>query len=638
MMSGASVTEGVAEIDSPDVAALSLEGAVERIVLPGGRKNNRGLPHGSPDDGGHPVLVPASARLDVEALRRHAWEIGSRRSHANYVCPDSYVNVCAVSPGEAFLVWRLQPAWIEATAERKRGAWNGARLVIRLYDVSYIHFNGFNAHRMRDVGIDAASGERLVPLPLAGTTQLAEIGYLLRSGEFVPGARSTAVCFPSATVSANHDVAALYVDDRLRPEPVASPWEGASYLRERSKPRLRAGLRIAMLSFQAGPGATQDPIATFVGSVGSELLQLGMQVHGFVPRREGFEQPVEVSGVLYHPLDLGDVQGPIEAGLAYARCLEARLSGLPAFDCFHVQDWMTGLVPWLATRPAIVALSSLEATRRNGSAVGDLSLQIEKLEADVARAADCVIVPPGLRERILAMGLDDSRVHGFPMAGRPMDEWEVPFDAGRAKAEIGLAPSDRMLLFVGPLEWAAGPDLVVDALPTVVSRTAQARVVFVGCGPLRGELAERAHRIGVGHAVRLLGHVELPRLIPLLRAADALVLPSRQRVAHDHDVVGLARRAGRPVITTHGGPTQGVRHEHDGVLVYDNPPSLVWGMSRVLDDRRHADEMGRNGLRQGEGASWSGVARMYADLCALTFAELRDSGAHDGAREEGRPA
>ena len=142
-----------------------------------------------------------------------AWEIGAGRAHAKYVCPDSYVNLCAVAPGELFLVWRLREGWVAALAERKREIWPGHRLIIRLYDVSFIQFNGFNAHRVRDLTIDKLAGERLQALALAGSTQIAEIGYLLRTGEFVPAARSQAVAFPSASVSANHDAAALYVDD-----------------------------------------------------------------------------------------------------------------------------------------------------------------------------------------------------------------------------------------------------------------------------------------------------------------------------------------------------------------------------------------------------------------------------------------
>jgi glycogen(starch) synthase len=226
---------------------------------------------------------------------------------------------------------------------------------------------------------------------------------------------------------------------------------------------------------------------------------------------------------------------------------------------------------------------------------------------------------------VRALRIDDARVHAFPMEGRPMDEWESPFDAGEAKVDVGLGALDRMLLFVGPLEWGAGPDLIVEALPTVLSRTSNVRVVFVGCGNLHGSMADRAHRMGVGHSVRMLGHVELPRLIPLLRGSEALLMPARQRMGQDQGVVGLARRAGIPVLTTHSGPGHLVRHEQDGLLVYDNPPSLVWGMSRLLEDRRHAEDMGQSGLQQGDGASWSGVARAYADLCARNFAELRET-------------
>ena len=56
--------------------------------------------------------------------------------------------------------------------------------------------------------------------------------------------------------------------------------------------------------------------------------------------------------------------------------------------------------------------------------------------------------------------------------------------------------------------------------------------------------------------MRLLGHVELWQLSRLLRAAEALVLPSRYRIPFDDAVVDLARKAARPVITTHGGPAQ----------------------------------------------------------------------------------
>lgn len=582
------------------------------------RKSEKGA---RPGNGSSPL-----PEFDVETLRRHAWEIGERRAHSRYVCPDTYLNLCVASPGQAFVVWRVQPGWVESTARSKGRQWDGARLLVRMYDVSFIEFNGFNAHAMRDIPVDDLKGERLLSFPLSGTTQIAEVGFLLRHGEFVPAARSHAVHFPSLTVSSRHDNAALFVDDRLLPEPVPSPWEAAAFMRERTRPRLRKGLNVALLSFQAQAMGHEGSVATFVTSLAAEMVRQGQHVHVFVPANQAQASDFERDGVVYHPLTLDACEGPMDTALCFARALEARLASLPPFDFFHMQDWMTALVPWVGTRPALLALSSLESTRRQGTEPTEMSRQIEKVEGEAARLFECLIVPEGLRGQALTqLGADQTRVHAFPMEGRPPDEWEAPLDFGRIKSEIGLHPFDRMLLFVGPLDQDAGVDLLIEALPTVLSRTHNMRLVMVGDGSLHAHIQGRAQHMGVGHALRLLGHVELPRLIGLLRASEALLLPSRHRVWGDEGVVGLARRAGRPVMTTHGGPAHLVRHEENGLLVYDNPPSLVWGMSRLLEDARHTEDMGRSGLQHGEGASWDGLARRYAELCASSFGELNET-------------
>ncbi len=88
-------------------------------------------------------------------------------------------------------------------------------------------------------------------------------------------------------------------------------------------------------------------------------------------------------------------------------------------------------------------------------------------------------------------------------------------------------------------------------------------------------------------------------------------------------VVELACRAGRPVITTHGGPAHLVRHEETGVITYDNPGSIVWAMDRVLGDPAHAQQMGERGRRSdGFILNWSEVARRYLELCAACFPQL----------------
>ena len=80
------------------------------------------------------------------------------------------------------------------------------------------------------------------------------------------------------------------------------------------------------------------------------------------------------------------------------------------------------------------------------------------------------------------------------MEGRLPNEWECPLDCGQVKMGIGFGPLDRMLLFVGPLEHAAGVDLLVEALPTLLAAAGNLRLAFVGRRPMHGHLDHRAHR------------------------------------------------------------------------------------------------------------------------------------------------
>jgi glycosyltransferase involved in cell wall biosynthesis len=567
------------------------------------------------------LTVPAVPPLDAETLRRCAWEIGEQRAGDAYVPADNHVGLAAVTPHQGFVHWRIRQEWVDQTARQRGGAWHNCRLVLRLYDVSYIHFNGFNAHRVQDETLPSLCGQRFFNLPRTGTSQLGEIGFLLRSGEFIPAARSGTVQFPRGTWSSNRDQTALFVDENWRIERVGNVWEQDHFLRERRRPKLRQPLRIAAFAMTTGQDGMPAP---FVRELAVHQSALGHEVHVFLPTSASLQQPRQVEGVTYHPVAMRANGSPLETAQVFARAVEARLKEELSFDLLHHHEWLTGLAASRLRRPRVLSLTSLETTRRNGSPPSALSRAIQEAERSIARGVNCVLTPDWLRERAIAeLGMDGVRVRAFPMEGRLANEWECPLDYGHVKGEIGLGPLDRLLLYVGPLEHSAGVDLLVEALPTLMRRSNNVRLVFVGSGQMHGHLEHRAHQLGVAYAVRLLGHREGPQVNRLIRAAEAVVLPSRCRVPFDDAVVDLARKAGRPVVTTHGGPAHLIRHEENGLITYDNPGSMVWALDRILGDPAHAERMGRNGKRgEGSSQSWSEVARHYLDLCAHCFPEL----------------
>jgi glycogen(starch) synthase len=570
------------------------------------------------------VAGQAPTSVTPEALRRVAWEIGEKRPADWYAPPAAHIGLAAVSPGEGFAHWRILHEWVERTARQRGGAWHNCRLVLRLYDVSYIQFNGFNAHRIHDHGLPALCGEMAFALPRPGTWQLAEVGFLLRSGEFIPAARSQAVPFPRCAPSPHGGHAAILVNGRV--EEVGNLWDQERVLNERRRPRLRRPLRFVSLAFASLPSGHEGSAARFVSELAAGKAAQGHEVHVLVPASAALPADREEGGVRYHALDVGTEDCPLGRARAFGRAAAARLRDLPPPDVTHLHDWMAALGP-CPDGLTVLSLGSVEATRRNGTPPTPLSLAIAEAEREAAGAACCVLTPDWLKDRAARdLGLDGGRVVAFPMEGRLPNEWECPLDHGEVKREIGVGPIDRLLLFVGPLEHAAGVDVLLEAMPVLLQRYPDLRLAYAGAGPSHGELQHRAYQLGVAHAVRLLGHVEGPRLTRLLRAAEALVLPSRYRVPFDDAVVDLARRAGRPVVTTHGGPAHLVRHEEDGIVTYDNPGSMVWAGDRVLGDPGHAERMGRNGRRAGDGTVvWGDVARHYLELCAARFPELTET-------------
>ncbi len=525
---------------------------------------------------------------------------------------------------QGFAHWHILPEWVDRTRERYHDSWHHCRMVLRLYDVSYIIFDGLNAHRILDHPLPSLCGHLFFPVHSAGTWQLAEVGFLLRNGEFIPAARSHVVQFPRESPSPHTDHTALLVDHDRYVEEVGNVWDQEKVLAERNVPRLRVPLRIASFAFESLGSGQETALANFVSELASAQRALGHEVHVFVPAVEQLTTDQEREGVQYHPLHVQPYGSCLEAARDFARAAEQALDSFPPFDLIHLHEWMTGFAGWFGTRPTVVSLSSIEATRLNGSPPTSVSLEIHQIERELTQSVRCLLMPDWLGPKAVEeLGIEGARVHGFLMEGRLPDEWEAPLDYGQVKMEVGIGPLDRMLLYVGPLEHSAGVDLLVEALPVVLQRMSNVRLAFAGAGYLAGLLDYRAHQLGVAHAVRLLGHVETPHLTRLLRASEALVLPSRYRVPFDDAVVDLARRAGRPVLTTHGGPAHLVRHEANGIITYDNPGSMVWAMDRILGDPAHAERMGRDGRRhEGTAPSWGEAARRYFELCAQCFPEL----------------
>lgn len=147
----------------------------------------------------------------------------------------------------------------------------------------------------------------------------------------------------------------------------------------------------------------------------------------------------------------------------------------------------------------------------------------------------------------------DDLVHGFGLpAGRAVTiNNPIDLDRVRQLAQSGRAPADGRaeadvlrLVSVGRLSHEKGIDLLLEAV--ALCRDRRVHVDVVGDGPLRGELEHQARTLGVQGSVAFHGFLANP--YPLVRDADALVLPSRYEGFPN--VVLEALACGTPVIAT----------------------------------------------------------------------------------------
>ena len=153
----------------------------------------------------------------------------------------------------------------------------------------------------------------------------------------------------------------------------------------------------------------------------------------------------------------------------------------------------------------------------------------------------------GLLDFAVGLGLDRPALHVVypPIA----DEFQVAdADAQRAaRAQVGVT-ARHLLLNVKRLHPLAGQQTLLEAMPAVLASHPDTQLVVCGTGPLAGELAATARRLGVDRNVRLAGLVDNATVAVYNRAADLFVLPSQLEACPTVALEALA--CGTPVVSS----------------------------------------------------------------------------------------
>lgn len=205
------------------------------------------------------------------------------------------------------------------------------------------------------------------------------------------------------------------------------------------------------------------------------------------------------------------------------------------------------------------------------------------------------------------MVLDDLRKN-FGLTSGDVVPNGVDLDLVPAVDSVGT--DDRTFVAVGRLGHTKGFDLLLQAFALV--RPADLRLVLIGNGPERAVLEAQAHALGVSDRVVFAGERTPAEVAGAMRAALAVVVPSR--VESFGLVVLEAWRAGSPLVVTTriGAPVQ------NGVDAVTIDPEHPLEFARTLETIAADPELRAAIAAAGAGRvadfTWESVAQDYVTL------------------------
>jgi glycosyltransferase involved in cell wall biosynthesis len=288
---------------------------------------------------------------------------------------------------------------------------------------------------------------------------------------------------------------------------------------------------------------------------------------------------------------------------AYAFVMPIRyrqeLRGCSVLRVFQV----TGVIPALAAKwrfgvPFVTTYGFRSRHLRRSRLSGGLRARVESLGL---RYADAVIVPtPELKADVERRVGDPAVIHLIPNG----------VDTTRFAPDVRAPEVDTRVLYVGRLSPEKNLETLVAAAAKLAPRL-EARLTFVGDGPLRERLHAAAAELGVRlELVPSVDHRELPRFYG---AADVFVLPS---FTEGHSKVLLeAMSCGLPCVASDIDANRSVLADGDAGLLFDphDAGALAARLEQVFGQRRLAEDLG--------GRARQRVLTHY-DLSALVAREI----------------
>ncbi|MFZ2071176.1 MAG: glycosyltransferase family 4 protein [Halobacteriota archaeon] len=299
-------------------------------------------------------------------------------------------------------------------------------------------------------------------------------------------------------------------------------------------------------------------------------------------------------------------------------------------DVIHAHDWMVANaaldLAFRYRKPLVATIHSTEFGRSQGI-TEDYQMRIHRVEERLVKSSNHVIVCSESMKREL-QGLFGAKAE-ISVIPNGIDTLKFEFflDREAIKERFCGQSNTKLILFVGRLVYQKGVNVLIGALPIILSSYPEGKrnvkLVIVGEGPMRKQLERDAAYLGISKQVVFTGYQDDYTVISLLKAADVVVVPS---LYEPFGIVALEAMAAKtPVVASDVGGLSGLINAEESVKVPpDNSEILAEGIVNVLSDteecKKRVAVMVEKGFKKALSLNWDKVSEVTIGVYATVLA------------------
>jgi glycosyltransferase involved in cell wall biosynthesis len=295
------------------------------------------------------------------------------------------------------------------------------------------------------------------------------------------------------------------------------------------------------------------------------------------------------------------------------------------YDIVVAHDWLSAMGGITVKRETALPLAFHVHSTEKGRTLGNGSNVLSNIELRAGKMADMIVtVSYAMKDELVQLGFprDNIQVSYNGVDPQKYNPQNVSSeDIKRVRSKYGISDNELMILFVGRLVGVKGVDKLIMAMPHILAKIPNARLVIVGVGDLQEYLMNLTRIMRLDQYVKFcFDFIPEEERIAHYAACDLAVFPSHYE---PFGIVALEAMSMEKAVVVGASGVSGMREiviccgeEQCGFHVDSNNPSdIAWGVISGLENPEKLKALGKNGRKRVLAEfTWTKIAEKTIDL------------------------